>query len=252
MMQALFSAGTGLIAQGLSLDNAANNIANVNTNGFKRTSSEFQNLLSTGQDGSQIGLGVRNSAFKRDFSQGTAIVTDLELDVFIQGDGFFEVLLPSGDSAFVRDGSFSLDANGQFVTSNGFRIEPEIIIPQETTSINIANDGTVSVLTATSPIFPVFVGNIELTRFQNSNGLRAAGNNLFFETVDSGEPMTGTPGTEARGTLEQGVVELSNVDIASELIELITAQRAFEFNSRAFRTADEVIQTANNLVRVFG
>jgi flagellar basal-body rod protein FlgG len=246
----MYAAATGMISHQLALDVTADNLANVNTTAFKRTEVNFSDLFPVGPDQAQIGNGVRPASVSRVFTGGAPEITDNPLDLFIDGQGFFRVLLPNGESAYTRDGAFNLDASGRLVTAAGFVLQPSITIPPDTISITVAPDGTVSVLTAASPITPTILGQIEITRFVNPAGLVGWGDNLFTESPNSGEPLTGTPGTEARGTLLQGAVERSNVEVVDEFVRLITAQRAFVFNARAFQTTDEMVQTANALVRL--
>ncbi|MBW3542633.1 MAG: flagellar basal-body rod protein FlgG [Planctomycetes bacterium] len=258
MMYGLFTSANGLRAFQTQLDVTSNDIANVNTTAYKQQTVDFKSLFYTQDFGpvtdpgtaQQIGLGVL-PVIGRDFSQGGPIPTGEQLDLLIQGDGFFQVQLPDGRIAYTRDGAFQIDANGQIVTSQGLPLEPEIVLPPDTLSVNVAPDGTVSVITAGDPT-PQVIGQIETARFINPEGLLAGSGNLFFETGNSGEPMVGEPGTEARGTLIQGSLEASNVDIVTEFTNLITAQNNFQFNASVFQTADEMIQSANNLVRVFG
>ncbi len=250
MMRGIYSAGLGMISSQFALDVTANNLANVNNNAFKGSTPDFKDLIYVGPDNSQIGSGVRTAAVTRDISQGPPEITDNELDLFIDGQGFFEILTPDGETAYTRDGSFSLNANGQLITADGLLVQPPITVPADTISTSIAPDGTVSVLTAAAPTIPVILGQIQLTRFINPAGLTGEGGDLETENINSGEPLTGTPGTEARGTLLQGAVERSNVEVVSEFVRLTTAQRGFVFNARVFRTTDEMLQTANGLVRV--
>jgi len=251
MIRGMFAAATGMISHQKALDVTADNLANVNTTAFKRSSIDFSDLFPVGPDIAQIGNGTRVAAVTRDTSPGPPEITDNLQDVFIDGQGFFEVLLPNGESAYTRDGAFMLDAAGQLVTADGFRLQPGIVLPADTLSVSVAPEGTVSVLTAATPTVPTVVGQIELTRFINPAGLIAHGENLYTASANSGAPLTGIPGTDARGTLLQGALERSNVEVVDEFIHLITAQRAFEFNARAFRTTDEMVQTANDLVRPY-
>lgn len=262
MMRSLWSAASGMTAQQFSIDTIANNLANVNTTGFKKSRVDFQDLLyqsvryagtpvSAGAQiptGIQLGHGVRPVATQKMFSQGTFMQTNNPLDVVIEGDGFFQVLLPDGTIAYTRDGAFKKDGDGRIVTSDGYPLEPEILIPEDAVSINIGSDGTVSVLQAGSDQ-PESVGNIELVRFINPAGLRSMGGNLFTATVASGEPSVGTPGLYGFGSLAQGYLEMSNVQVVEEMVNMIVAQRAYETNSKAIQASDDMLQTANNLRR---
>lgn len=262
MMRSLWSAASGMTAQQFSIDTIANNLANVNTTGFKKSRVDFQDLLyqsvryagtpvSAGAQiptGIQLGHGVRPVATQKMFSQGTFMQTNNPLDVVIEGDGFFQVLLPDGTIAYTRDGAFKKDGDGRIVTSDGYPLEPEILIPEDAVSINIGSDGTVSVLQAGSDQ-PEFVENIELVRFINPAGLRSRGGNLFTATVASGEPSVGTPGLYGFGSLAQGYLEMSNVQVVEEMVNMIVAQRAYETNSKAIQASDDMLQTANNLRR---
>jgi flagellar basal-body rod protein FlgG len=249
-------------AQALNLDVIANNLANVNTAGFKKSRAEFQDLLyetirpagtPSSQDsevpaGIQLGHGTRPSTVLKIFSQGNMENTQNELDLAIEGDGFFQITLPNGEIAFTRDGAFKLDSDGRMVNSDGFALEPEITIPSDALSISVGLDGTVSVLqageTASSEI-----GTIELARFINPAGLISMGKNLFMTSEASGDEMTGTAGEDGLGTLAQGFLEMSNVSVVDEMVNMITAQRAYESNSKAIQAADEMLQLANNVKR---
>jgi flagellar basal-body rod protein FlgG len=258
MIRALFTAASGMQAQQTNVDVIANNIANVNTSGFKRSRPDFQDLMyqtpvapgtaSTQNTqvptGIQIGLGVKLVAVQKLFTQGDFQSTGNSLDMVIEGDGFFQVTKPDGTINYTRAGSFKLDKNGQIVTSDGYALEPAITIPANTTSITVGNDGTVSVLQAGNTT-PVTVGNITIANFINPGGLMALGKNLFVNTDASGDATTGTPGLEGRGTINQGFLEMSNVNIVEELANLIIAQRAFEMNTKAVTTADQMLQNIN-------
>jgi len=263
MIKGLFTAANGMLAQQRTVDVTANNIANVNTTGFKRSQVEFQDLLyqtirapgtmgSIGRElptGIQVGSGVKTAATTKVFTEGVLVNTDNELDMAIEGPGFFQVLLPNGEFRYTRDGTFRLNSTGELVTADGLRLQPPLSIPEDTLSITIGTDGTVSVVTAGAPTTSTVIGNIQLTRFVNPAGLFAEGRNLFNETRASGPPITGTPGENGIGTLLQGFQERSNVEIVSELISLITAQRAYESGQRAVRTSDEMLEAANAIVR---
>jgi flagellar basal-body rod protein FlgG len=261
-MRALWTAATGMQSQQLTLDIIANNLANVQTSGFKRSRLDFQDLVyetlqapgnasAQGREvpsGLQVGHGARAVSTYRLFIKGDLQHTGNPLDVAIEGDGFFQVLQPSGEIAYTQSGSLKKDSQGKLVTSEGFPLQPEITIPQDAISLTIGVDGTVSVgqpgvLTAQQ------IGTFEMARFVNPAGLESLGRNLFRPTQASGDPILGTAGREGFGTLLQGFVEMSNVNVVEEMVNLIVGQRAYEINSRAIRTADEMMQTANNLVR---
>jgi flagellar basal-body rod protein FlgG len=260
LIRSLWIAKTGLEAQQLNVDVISNNLANVSTNGFKRQRPIFEDLLyqqlrqpgaQTSQQtqvpsGLQIGTGVRPTATVRNFVTGSLQQTSNPLDVAINGAGFFQILLPDGTTAYTRDGSFQLDANGQMVTSSGYPVQPAITIPANTLTTTIGADGTVSVTQAGSST-PVQLGTIQIANFINPAGLQARGENLFLETAASGPPQLDTPGTNGLGPLNQNFVETSNVSVTEELVNLITAQRAFEINSRAIETSDQMLQKLTTL-----
>ncbi len=262
MIRSLWTSATGMQAQALNLDVIANNLANVNTAGFKKSRAEFQDLLyetlspagtSSSQDtqvptGIQIGHGTRPSTVLKIFSQGSMENTKNELDLAIEGDGFFQIILPNGETAYTRDGSFKLDSDGRIVNSDGFALEPEISIPSDALSISVGIDGTVSVLQAGDST-PSEIGTIELARFVNPAGLISTGRNLYITSEASGDEMTGTPGEDGLGSLAQGFLEMSNVSVVDEMVSMITAQRAYEVNSKSIQTADEMLQMANNIKR---
>jgi flagellar basal-body rod protein FlgG len=262
MLRSLFTASTGMYAQQLNVDVISHNLANVNTTGFKKGRAEFQdlfyqNIITPGapsDDGTQyptgiqIGLGVRPVAVAKFFTPGDLVNTGNSLDLAIDGDGFFQVTLPDGTIAYTRAGNFRIDRDGRIVTNDGYPIEPGITVPTDVTSITVGADGRVTVLQP-GTVAPVEIGTIELARFVNPGGLRAIGKNLFLETDASGAPTTGSPGTEGRGTIIQGFLEMSNVNIVEELANLIIAQRAFDINSKAVQTSDEMLQTVSALKR---
>jgi len=262
MIRSLWTSATGMQAQALNLDVISNNLANVNTSGFKKSRAEFQDLLyetikpagtSSSQDtqvpaGIQLGHGTRPSTVLKIFSQGNMENTQNELDLAIEGDGFFQITLPNGETAYTRDGAFKLDSDGRIVNSDGFTLEPEIAIPSDALSISVGMDGTVSVLQAGDST-PSEVGTIELARFVNSAGLISMGKNLFITSEASGDEMTGTAGENGLGTLAQGFLEMSNVSVVDEMVNMITAQRAYESNSKAIQAADDMLQLANNVKR---
>jgi flagellar basal-body rod protein FlgG len=261
-MRALWTAATGMQAQQLTLDVVANNLANVQTAGFKRSRVDFQDLVyetlqapgaqsAQGQEipsGFQVGHGSRAVATQRLFIKGDLQQTGNSLDLAIEGDGFFQVTLPSGETGYTRAGTFKKNSQGQMVTSDGFLIQPQITVPQNATNIIVGVDGLVSV-TIAGQSQPQHLGTLELARFINPAGLLSQGRNIFLPTQASGDAITGTAGREGLGTLIQGFVEGSNVNVVEEMVGLITSQRAYEINSKAIRTADEMMQTANNLIR---
>jgi flagellar basal-body rod protein FlgG len=255
MIRSLWISKTGLDAQQTQMDVIANNLANVSTNGFKRSRAVFEDLLyqtirqpgaqSSQQTqlptGLQLGTGVRPVATERIFSQGNLQQTSNDKDVAIQGAGFFQVLLPDGTTAYTRDGSFQVDSQGQLVTSSGFTVQPTITIPTGAESMTIARDGTVSVTTA-GAVAPTQVGTLQLATFINTAGLQAKGENLYVETAASGNPNISAPGANGTGTLSQGYVETSNVNVVEELVNMIQTQRAYEINSKAITTSDQMLQ----------
>jgi flagellar basal-body rod protein FlgG len=262
MIRSLWTSATGMQAQALNLDVISNNLANVNTAGFKKSRAEFQDLLyetirpagtPSSQDsevpaGIQLGHGTRPSTVLKIFSQGNMENTQNELDLAIEGDGFFQIALPNGETAFTRDGAFKLDSDGRMVNSDGFALDPEITIPSDALSISVGLDGTVSVLQAGETTASE-IGTIELARFVNPAGLISMGKNLFMTSEASGDEMTGTAGEDGLGTLAQGFLEMSNVSVVDEMVKMITAQRAYESNSKAIQAADEMLQLANNVKR---
>jgi flagellar basal-body rod protein FlgG len=263
MLRALYTAATGAQAQQFNLDVIANNVANVNTTGFKKARTEFHDLLSqtysvagavgdqgtTDPTGVQVGLGVVVSATQRVFLPGSVVQTGNPLDIAIQGDGFFQVQQDNGDIAYTRDGSLKRDAAGSLVTSDGYPVQPAITIPSDASEVVVGLNGTVSVRQAGSPDLTQ-VGQLQLVRFSNPAGLESSGRNLYSRTPASGDPIEGTAGQAEFGktTLNQGFLENSNVQIVEELINLITAQRAFEANSNVIKSADQVLQKVNNIV----
>ncbi len=262
MIRSLFIAATGMQAQKLNIDVVANNLANANTVGYKKSRADFQELIyqdlrtpgalstegSEIPSGIQLGLGVRPVAIQKVFQQGDFIHTGNPLDLVIEGDGFFQILMPDGTIAYTRGGSFKLDSEGRIVNSDGYVLEPEIAIPPDTLSITIGSDGIISVVEAGSTE-PTEIGQIELTRFINPAGLKAIGRGLFIPTASSGDPITDIPGNEGIGTISQGFIELSNVNIVEEMINMIISQMAYEMNSKAVQASDEMMQTANNMKR---
>ena len=245
------------------VDTTANNLANVDTTGFKRSQVEFQDLLyqtvraagtqgATGYEvptGIQIGSGVRTSGISKIFTPGVEENTNNDYDIAIQGQGFFQILMPNGDFRYTRDGSFRINSTGNLVTADGYALQPPITIPNDALQVTIGNDGTISVVSAGAPTTATVVGNLSLTRFVNPSGLSSDGRNLFEQSTASGAPLQGTPGTTGLGTLQQGFLERSNVQVVTELIRLITAQRAFEASQRAVLTSDQMLQTTNGMIR---
>jgi flagellar basal-body rod protein FlgG len=262
MIRALYSAASGLEAQQLNIDVIANNLANVNTSGFKLSRTEFEDLLyqnvrasgsasSTSTDlpvGLQVGLGSRPVATSRLFTQGEFRQTGNPLDFVIEGQGFFQVRLPSGETAYTRAGSFHLNREGSLVTADGNLLDPQVTIPADAQTITVGTDGTVSV-TQPGQAQAQQVGTIQLATFPNPAGLNSIGKNLFLPTTSSGEPITGTAGENGIGTINQGFVEQSNVNVVEEMVNMIVGQRAYEINSKVVKTADEMLQTMNNVVR---
>jgi flagellar basal-body rod protein FlgG len=259
MFRALWTSASGMTAQQTNLDVISHNMTNVNTVGFKKMRATFQDLVyqtirepgaptsptTRNPSGFQIGLGAYVSDTYGIFTQGNTFQTGNQLDIAIQGDGFFKVVLPDGTIAYTRNGQFRLDAEGRIVNSDGYPLDPEIAIPVDAISVNISADGTVSVLRQGANAVEE-VGRIELAKFVNPAGLRRIGNNLFIQTDASGEPVIDNPGNQGLGTLLQGYLESSNVNIVEEMVNLIIAQRAFEFNTKGITAADEMLgQTAN-------
>ena len=262
MIRALWTAASGMQAQQKSIDVVANNLANVNTAGFKRSRADFQdlmyqNLKATGAPstnttqvptGIQIGLGTRLAAVNKIFAAGDFTQTNNELDVAIEGDGFFQIQMPDGTTGYSRAGAFKRDSTGRVVTSDGYPMLPEIVIPSTATKISIGTDGTVSV-TQAGQSANSSIGNIQLAQFSNPSGLSSHGKNIFLPTDASGAATTGTPGQNGLGSVTQGTLEMSNVNVAEEMVNMIVGQRAYEINSKAVQAADEMLQTANNLRR---
>jgi len=262
MIKALANAATGMLAQNLNIDVISNNLANVSTTGFKRARADFQDLFyqtlrpagATTGDGSQVptgiqlGSGVRPMSTQRLFTQGDLVATGNELDMAIEGDGFFQVEDQNGEEVYTRAGSFTLNSDGTIVTQDGFSLLPEITLPTDTAEISIALDGTVSVRQSQNTDFTE-VGTIELARFVNPGGLRAIGRNLYRPTDASGDEMLGTPGQDGLGTLAQGYLEMANVQVVDEMVNMITAQRAYEANSKTIQAADQMMEVANNVKR---
>ena len=262
MIRALYTAATGMNAQEINVATISNNIANVNSTGFKKSRAEFQDLLYQNlrlvgtlspngnqiPTGSSLGLGTKLGGIGRVYTQGDFIQTKNELDLGITGRGFFQIALPDGTIAYTRAGSFKMNNTGQVVTVDGLPLEPAITIPADAIDISIDENGSVSV-TQPGATAPTVLGTIQTATFQNRAGLQAAGNNAFKETDSSGAPTVGGPNTDVRGKTRQGFLEMSNVSVVEEMVNLISAQRAYETNSRTVQTGDEMLQTANNMKR---
>ncbi|MTD37461.1 flagellar basal-body rod protein FlgG [Erwinia sp. CPCC 100877] len=260
MIRSLWISKTGLEAQQTNMDVISNNLANVSTNGFKRQRAVFEDLLyqtmrqpgaqsseqTTIPSGLQLGTGVRPVATERIHSQGSLTQTNNSKDVAIDGQGFLQVLMPDGTTAYTRDGSFQIDQNGQLVTSSGYQIQPAITVPQDAQTITIGKDGIVSV-TIAGQTNPQQVGQLTLATFINDSGLESLGENLYRETQASGAPNENTPGLNGAGSLIQGYVETSNVNVAEELVNMIQTQRAYEINSKAVSTSDQMLQRLSQL-----
>ncbi|HVT11878.1 MAG TPA: flagellar basal-body rod protein FlgG [Fimbriimonadaceae bacterium] len=255
MMRALTTAGTGMIAQQINLDTISNNLANVNTTGYKHERAEFQDLIyqtfrgaSNNSGAIQVGLGSALSATGTDFSQGAPQNTGNPLDLMINGNGFFQVQKPDGTLAYTRDGSFKEDANGQIVTSDGYLLDPPITIPTNATSVSVSPDGTV-VVTVPGQNDPQQLGPIQVALFPNAGGLTRVGQNLYIPTGASGTAQLVDPGTSGAGPISSGFLEGSNVQVVEEMVKMIMAQRAYEINSKAIQTSDDMLSTINNLKR---
>jgi flagellar basal-body rod protein FlgG len=262
MIRALYTAASGMSAQQANIDNIAHNLANVNTTGFKKARVDFEDLVydqtkapgaptSTTNEapvGLETGLGVRAVATSRDFGRGNLKASNGPLDLAIEGDGFFQVQLPTGETAYTRSGTFHLNGEGNLVTADGYLLEPQIAVPVNATSITVSKDGIVSI-TIPGQVGSQQVGTLELAAFQNPAGLRAAGGNVFLATTASGEPQVGTAGTDARGTIAQGFLEDSNVSVVEEMVNMILGQRAYEANSKVIKAADEMLSQVNTIVR---
>ncbi|MBV8354496.1 MAG: flagellar basal-body rod protein FlgG [Candidatus Eremiobacteraeota bacterium] len=258
MMRALYAAATGMTAQQYNLDTISNNLANVNTVGFQRNEARFQDLiyqtlrspgspvgnsvLPVGQD---VGLGTKVGSSEKIFQQGSLVQTSNPLDIAIEGQGFFQVTLPDGTIAYTRDGAFKQDANGTIVTADGYLLSPQITVPANALSVQVGQDGTVSAQVPGQTL-PQTLGQITLARFVNPAGLAPQGQNLLIQTGASGTPIISQPGINGAGTLQGGYTENSNVSVVQEMVNMIIAQRAYEANSKAVQTGDEMLQTAVN------
>ena len=262
MIRALYTAATGMNAQDINVATISNNIANVNSTGYKKSRAEFQDLLYQNlrlvgtlspngnqiPTGSQLGLGTKLGSVAKIYTQGDFIQTQNQLDMAITGKGFFQIALPDGTIAYTRAGSFKMNNTGQVVTADGLPLEPAITIPQDALQISVDQNGSVAV-TQPGAVAPTVLGTIQLATFQNQAGLQAIGNNAFQQTDASGAPTVGNPNSDDRGKTQQGFLEMSNVSVVEEMVNLISAQRAYEMNSRTVQTADEMLQTANNMKR---
>ena len=262
MMQSLYTASTGMLGMQTQIDTTANNIANVNTIGFKKSRAEFADLMYHVQQyagtstsdttksptGIEVGLGVRPTAINKIFSEGSLKQTDNQLDIAITGKGFFKMELPDGTEVYSRNGAFKVDDNGTMVNSDGYTMVPQIVIPEDATNVSIGTDGIVTV-TQPGSTQAVQIGQINTSSFINPAGLHSLGDNLYIETDSSGQAIEGTPGIDGLGVLRQGFIELSNVELVVELTDLITGQRAYDSNSKVITTSDEMLQTVNNLKR---
>ena len=260
MLKSLYTTATGMKAQQTMVDMIANNIANVNTAGFKKSNASFEDLLyvtlntpgsQNGQSptGLQIGSGTRLNSTTRVYNPGPLENSDRQLDIAIDGEGFFSVTLPDGSTGYTRDGQFQVNASGQMTTSQGYILTPEITLPQDLLDVAIAPDGRVSGRTSGSPDTLTQFGQIQIHRFINPSGLLAAGGNVARLSDASGAATTGTPGLNGLGNLKQGFIERSNVQIVNELVNLIVAQRAYEVNSRAIQASDQMLSTATQIIR---
>lgn len=262
MLRSLWSAATGMVAQQMNVDVISNNLANVNTNGYKKSRIEFQDLIyqnmrvagtSTAQGvespvGMQVGMGVKTGAIHGIFTQGNFQATSNPLDLIVEGEGFFRVSLLDGREGYTRDGSFTLNSEGAITTSSGHYVEPRIFIPVDATSVTVGLDGTVSVQIA-GQNYPEELGQIEIAKFINPSGLTRMGRNLYSATAASGEAYVGVPGQEGLGTIGQGFLETSNVQAVEEMVNMIAAQRAYEMNSKSIQSSDDMLGIANNLKR---
>ena len=262
MMRSLYIGATGMMAQQLSLDVVANNLANANTTGYKKGRADFQDLMyqiiqepgtttnqaGLGPTGIQVGLGVRPAAVGKIFTQGDFLTTNNPLDVAIEGDGFFQIDLPNGETAYTRSGAFKINENGDLVTTENYLVNPNITIPADTLEVVITPEGDVSVRQPGNNTLNN-LGTLEISRFPNPAGLLAIGKNLFQETESSGNPIASIPGENGTGTLAQRFLEGSNVSVVEEVVQMVTSQRAYEANSKVIQTADSLLSLAVNLKR---
>ncbi len=262
MIRSLYTASTGMIAQQTQIDVTSNNISNVNTIGYKKQRAEFADLMyqtmeyagtstsatSVSPTGIEVGLGSRPTAIVKQFSQGNFKQTGNDLDMAISGNGFFQIQLPDGTTAYTRNGAFKLDGDGAIVNSDGYKMLPEVNVPEDATQISVGVDGTISVLQAGQTALTE-IGQVELANFINPAGLHSLGDNNLLNTTASGDVIVGTPGLDGLGQIRQQFVEMSNVQLVEEMTDLITGQRAYEANSKAITTSDEMLQTVNALKR---
>ena len=260
MIKSLSTAATGMKAQQTNMDTIANNIANSSTTGFKKSRAEFEDLMyhtikepgavtganSVSPTGVQVGLGTKTSAIQKDFEQGSTQVTENALDVEIQGKGFLPMLMPDGQVAYTRDGALKKGPDGRLMNKNGAVLQPEIVIPPEATGVEISGDGQVSIITDGNRV-PQNVGQINLVGFVNPAGLKSVGGNLFMPSNASGLPQQGLPGQNGLGSLAQGQLETSNVNIVDEMVNMITSQRAYETNSKVIQAADQMLGQITNM-----
>ncbi len=260
MFKALNTAATGMQAQQTNMDVISNNIANVNTHGFKKSRAEFEDLLyqtvkepgaqsganAVSPSGVQVGLGVRTAGTQKNFDVGSAQITQGALDIMIEGPGFFPIQMDDGQVAYTRDGAFQKDPNGRIVDKNGKALIPEMVIPPNVAGLQIDSNGNVSIV-ANGQNEPQQIGQIQLVNFVNPAGLKSLGKNLYSPSPASGQPVQGNPGTNGMGQLAQGQVESSNVNIVDEMVNMISAQRSYELNSKAIQAADQMLQSLNNL-----
>lgn len=260
MIRSLNTAATGMQAQQTNMDTIANNIANVSTNGFKRARAEFEDLMydnikepgtatganSVSPTGVQVGLGVKTSAVQKDFAQGSTSITKNPFDIEIQGSGFFPIQTPNGQIAYTRNGALKKGPDGSLQDKNGNRLQPQIVIPPGATGVEISSTGQVSIITGINTV-PQQVGQIQLVNFVNPAGLKSLGGNLFIPSNSSGLPQQGVPGAQGLGSLAQGQLETSNVNIVDEMVNMINAQRAYETNSKVMQASDQMLQYMNNL-----
>ena len=262
MIRGLYTAAAGMSAQQNNIDVISNNIANVNTTGFKQDRAEFQDLMyeslnftagatsatTNNPTGIDTGLGVRVSGIQKNFLQGSLRETGNGFDLAIQGDGFFKITTPNGETSYSRNGAFKLDSEGTIVNGQGYKLDPEIVVPSELTNISFGQDGTVSATNPTTGEITT-LGQVTIASFVNPAGLAPQGNSLYLATTTSGDVIEGTPGVDGIGTIRQGMLEASNVQLVTEMVDLITAQRAYEANSKSITTTDSMLQTVNQLKR---
>lgn len=248
MLTGIFSSSNALQAFQSSLDTTASNLANITTNAFKSRRTLFHDLSYSGPQNGQIGSGSAVASTDRNFSQGTPTITGNDLDLAISGKGFFSLTTADGTTQYTRDGSFRVDATGLLVSGDGLTVQPPITLPADVTSTTISANGTVSVLTTSSPFTPIVLGQLRLTTFNNPQGLQMVGGNRFQETTESGSPLTNIPGTNGLGQIAQGSLEQSNVDTSTELVRLVSTSRNYVANSRALKVEDRLVESALGLI----